>query len=106
MSVLLQTCKSTCHLNNKVDKHTSILSKFSAQGCYQNKQFDPKTYLGKRRGQGRNKYDHGRHQGRYRLNSGDRYGRPSYRGRSQYGEIIERVLVCSKLQMKFWERRF
>ena len=79
-------------LNDKIDKLTSMLSKLSAQGNNQNKQFKPKIYQGKRRGQTRNYYDQGNYQNRYRSNSGDgripfmgrAHYRQNYRGRSQY----------------------
>ena len=60
------------------------MSKLTALGNNQNKQFKPKIYQGKRRGQTRNYYDQGNYQNRYRSNSGDR--RTSFRGRAQYGQ--------------------
>ena len=59
-----------------------MMSKLTAQGNNQNKQFKPKIYQGKRRGQTRNYYGQGNYQNRYRSNSGDR--RMSFRGRAQY----------------------
>ena len=53
-----------------------------SQGNNQNKQFKPKLYQGKRRGQTRNYYDQDNYQNRYGSNSGDR--RTSIRGRGQY----------------------
>ena len=61
-----------------------MMNKLTAQGNNQNKQFKPKIYKGKWRGQSRNYYDQGNYQNRYRLNSGDR--RTSLRGRGQYGQ--------------------
>ena len=61
-----------------------MMSKLAAQGNNQNKQFKPKVYQGRRRGQMRNYYDLGKYQNRYRLNSGDK--RISSRSRVQYGQ--------------------
>ena len=69
-------------LDNKIDKLTLMMSKLMAQGNNQNKQFGPKIYQGKQRGQSRNYYDQSYYQNRYRSNSGDR--RTSFRGRGQY----------------------
>ena len=44
-------------LDDKIDKHTSMMSKLTAQGNNQNKQFKPKIYQGKRGGQMRNYYN-------------------------------------------------
>ena len=71
-------------LDDKIDKLTSMISKLTAQSNNQNKQFKPKIYQGKRRGQTRNYYNQGNYQNRYRSNSGD--GRTSFRGRGQYGQ--------------------
>ena len=69
-----------------------MMSKLTGQDNNQNKQFKPKIYQGKRRGQTRNYCDQGNYQNRYRSNSGDRimsfwvrarYGQ-NYRGRLQY----------------------
>ena len=57
-------------LDDKIDKHMSMMSKQTAQGNNQNKQFNPKIYQGKRRGQTRNYYDQVNYQNRYRSNSG------------------------------------
>ena len=70
-------------LGDKIDKCISMMSKLTAQSNNQNKQFKPKIYQGKWRGQSRNYYSQGNYQNRYRLNSGDR--RTSFRGRGQYG---------------------
>ena len=61
-----------------------MMSKLTAQGNKQNKQFKPIIYQGKRRGQMRNHYNKGNYQNRYRSNSGDR--RMSFRVRAQYGQ--------------------
>ena len=70
------------------------MSKLTAQGADQTKQFNPKTYKGKRRRKTRRfynqNYDQRNHQSRYRPNSGDR--RISFSGRIQYGQIIEITL--------------
>ena len=71
-------------LDDKIDKLMSMISKVTAQGNNQNKQFKPKIYQGKRRGQTRNYYDQGNYQNRYRSNSGDR--RTSFTSRAQYGQ--------------------
>ena len=44
-------------LDDKKDKLTSMMSKSTVQDNSQNKQFKPKTYQGKRRGQTRNYYN-------------------------------------------------
>ena len=44
-------------LDDKIDKLTSMISKLTAQGNNQNKQFKPKIYQGKRKGQTRNYND-------------------------------------------------
>ena len=51
-------------LDNKIDKLTSMMNKLTAQGNNQNKQFKPKIYQGKWRGQSRNYYDQGNYQNR------------------------------------------
>ena len=56
-------------LDDKIDKLTSVMSKLTAQGNNLNKQFKPKIYQGKWRGQSRNYYHHGKYQNRYRSNS-------------------------------------
>ena len=71
-------------LDDKLDKITSMMGKLTAQGSSQNRQFKPKTYQGKRRGQSRNYYEQDRYQNRYRSNSGNR--RMPYRGRAQCGQ--------------------
>ena len=59
-------------LGDKIDQLTLMMSKFTAQGNNQSKQFKPKIYEGQQRGQSRNYYDQGNYHNRYRLNSGDR----------------------------------
>ena len=44
-------------LDEKIDRLTSVMSKLTAQNDNQNKQFKPKIYQGKWRGQTRNFYD-------------------------------------------------
>ena len=51
-------------LDDKIDKLMSMFSKLTAQGNNLNKQFKPKMYQGKRRGQTRNFYDQGNDQNR------------------------------------------
>ena len=67
-------------LDGKVDRFMSMMSKLTAQGNNQNKQFKPKIYQGKKRGQTKNYYDPGNYQNRYRFGSGDR--RMSFRDRA------------------------
>ena len=43
-------------LDDKIDKLTSMMSKLTAQDNSQNKQFKPKIYQGRQRGQLRNNY--------------------------------------------------
>ena len=69
-------------LDNKIDTLTSMMCKLTIQGSDQNKQFKPKLYQGKRRGQTKIIMIRGNYQNRYRSNSGDR--RMSFRGRGQY----------------------
>ena len=69
-------------LDDKINKLTYVMSKLTAQGINQNKQFKPKIIKEKRRGQTGNYYKQGNYQNRYRSNSGDR--RMSFRGRAQY----------------------
>ena len=61
-----------------------MMSKLTAQDYSQNKQFKPKMYQGKQRGQMRNYYDQGNYQNKYRSNSGDKI--TLFRGRGQYGQ--------------------
>ena len=73
-------------LEEKVDRHTTMMSKLTAQDDEQGKQFKPKIYQGKRRRQMRSFYDkHNYHQrnyqNRYRSDSRDR--RISFSGRIQ-----------------------
>ena len=70
-------------LDDKIDKLTSIMSKLTAQDDNQNKQFKPKIYQSKRRGQSRNiydqnNYDQRNYQNEYRSNSRDRSGFPLF----------------------------
>ena len=67
-------------LDDKIDKLTSMMSKLTAQGNNQNKQFKPKMYECKKIGQTKDYYDHSCYQNRLRSNSGDR--RMSFRGRA------------------------
>ena len=70
-------------LDDKIDKCASMMSKLKGQDNNQNKQFKPKIYQGRQRGQSGNNYpDHTNYQNRYRLNSRDR--RTSCR--DQYGQ--------------------
>ena len=76
-------------LEEKIDRLMSMMSKLTTQDDSHNKQFKPKIYQGKRRGQTRNFYD--RHiydqrnyQNRHRSKSGDR--RISFSDRIQYGQ--------------------
>ena len=78
------TFETPDRLYDKIDKLTSMITKLTAQGNSENKQFKPKIYQDKRRGQTRNYYDQGNCQNRYRSNSGDR--RMSFWGRTQYGQ--------------------
>ena len=58
-------------LDDKIDKLTSMMSKLTAQGNKQDKQFKPKIYQGKR-GQTKQNYDQGNYWTRIRSNSGGR----------------------------------
>ena len=71
-------------LDDQINKLTSMMSKQTAQGNKQDKQFKPKIYQVKKRGQTKNYYDQGNYQTRNRSNSGDR--RKSFRGRGRYGQ--------------------
>ena len=46
-------------LDDKIDKSTLMMSKLTVQSKKQNKQFEPKIYQGKWRGQSRNYFDQG-----------------------------------------------
>ena len=75
-------------LDNEIDKLNSMMSKLTAQDNNQNKEFKPKIYQSRWRGQSgnyydQNNYDQHNYQNRYRLNSRDR---TSFRGRGQYGQ--------------------
>ena len=81
-------------LEDKIDRLTDMTSKLAANEEGVNKQFKPKIYQNKRRGQARNLYDKCNYQNRYRSNSGVRriqfsgkilYGQ-NYRGRPRYGQ--------------------
>ena len=61
-----------------------MMSKLTTQDNNQNKQFKPKIYQDKRRGQKRNNYNQGNYQNRYRSNSDDK--RMAFRGRALYGQ--------------------
>ena len=71
-------------LHDKIDTLMSMMSKLTAQGNNQNKQFKAKIYQGKRRGQTRSYYSQGNYYNRYMSNSGDR--RMLFRDRAQYGQ--------------------
>ena len=59
-------------LDDKIDKLTLMMSKLTAQGNNQNRQFKPKIYQSKWRNYyDQNNYDQGNYQNTYRLNSGD-----------------------------------
>ena len=81
-------------LDDKIDELTSMMSKLTAQDNNQNRQFKPKIYQGKCRGQSRSYYDQHNYQNIYRLKSGDR--RTSFRGRGQYG-LYEKTAICQYL---------
>ena len=75
-------------LKEKIDRPTTLMGKLTAQDNGQNKQFKPKIYQSKRRGQMRNfydkhNYDQRNYENRYRSNSADR--RISFSGRIQCG---------------------
>ena len=78
-------------LEDKIDKLTVMMGKLAARDKGTNRQFKPKIYQSRRRGQSRNFYDshnynRGNYQNRYRSNSRDRRiqfsgqsrGRPRY----------------------------
>ena len=69
---------------DKIDRLTVMMSKLAANDEGTNKQFKPKIYQSKRRGQMRNFYDRHNYQNRYRSNRGDRT--IQFRGRIQYGQ--------------------
>ena len=71
-------------LDDKRDKITSMMNKLTAQDNNENKQFKPKIYQVRWRGQSRYNYDQANYQNRYRLNSGDR--RTLFRSRGQNGQ--------------------
>ena len=61
-------------LDDKIDKFTSMMRKLTAQDNNQNKQFKPKIYQSRWRGQSRNYYDQNNYdqrnfQNRYRSNN-------------------------------------
>ena len=58
-------------LDDKIDKLLSMISKLKAQGYNQNKQFKPKIYQTKRRGQTGNYYNPGNYWNRHISNSGN-----------------------------------
>ena len=75
-------------LEEKIDRLASMMSKLTTQDDSQNKQFNPKIYQVKRRGQTRSFYNRQsyyqrNYQNRYRSNSGDR--RISFSGGIHYG---------------------
>ena len=59
-------------LEVKIDRLTVMLHKLAANEEGVSKQYKPKIYQNKRRGQTRNFYDRCNYQNRYRSNSGDR----------------------------------
>ena len=75
-------------LDEKIDRLMSMMSKLTVQDYDQTKQFKPRIYQSKRRGQKRNfyhqSYDQSNYQIRYRSNIGDR--RILFSGRIQYGQ--------------------
>ena len=84
-------------LEDKVDRLTVMKSKLATNEEGTNKQFKPKIYQSKSRGQMRNFYDRHNYQNRYRSNIIDRrlqcsgriqYGQ-NYRGRLRYGQSFE-----------------
>ena len=78
-------------LEEKIDRLTVMMSKLIANDDGTNKQFKPKIFISKRRGQTRNFYNkcnyyQRSYQNRYRSSIGDRrisYGQ-NYRGRQRY----------------------
>ena len=85
-------------LGEKIDRLTSMMNKLTAQDDNQNKQFKPKIYQSKQRGQTRSfydqNYDQRNYQNRYRSNSADK--RISLSVRIQYGQnyrIIEVKII-------------
>ena len=74
-------------LEEKIDRLMTMMSKLTAQDDEQNKQFKPKIYQGRRRGQVRNiygkyNYDQRNYQNRCKADSRDRI---SFSGRIQCG---------------------
>ena len=67
-------------LHYKIDKLTSMMSKLTAQDNKQDKQFEPKRYQGKMRGQMRHNYDQDNYQTNNISNSGDRRTSSRHRG--------------------------
>ena len=68
-------------LDDKIDNLTSMMSKLTAQGDKQHKQFKPQIYHGKKSGQTKQNYDQGNYQTRNRSISCDR--RMSFRDRGR-----------------------
>ena len=76
-------------LQDKIDRLTVMMSQLTTKDEGLNKQFKPKIYQGRRRGQSRefydrHAYDQRGYQNRYRSNSGDR--RIQFSGKVQYGQ--------------------
>ena len=76
-------------LEEWIDRCMTMMSKLTTQGDGQDKQFKPRIYQGKRRGQMRNfynrcTYDQRNYQNRFRSDSRDR--RISLNHRIQYGQ--------------------
>ena len=91
-------------LDNIIYKLTSMMSKLTAQGNNQNKQFKPKIYQGKWRGQTINYYNQGNYQNRYRSNGGDR---TSFRGRGQHRQNYRgKPLYANTYKMILGEKIF
>ena len=84
MGTIVRRFDTQDSLDDKIDQFISVMSKLTAQGNNQKKQFKPMIYQGRQREQSRYNYDQGNYQNRYRLNSRDR--RTPFRGRGQYGQ--------------------
>ena len=71
-------------LDDKIDKLAFMMSKVTAQGDKQDKQFKPQIYQRKKRGQMKQNYDQGNYWMRNRSISGDRRMSFRNRGRGRY----------------------
>ena len=100
-------------LDNKIDKLTPMMSKLTAQGNKQDKQFKPKIYQGKKRAQTKHNYDQANQHNRNRSISGDRrtalrgrgryiqnYGQ-NYRGRPQYADKMYEMTLGEEILVRF-----